>query len=87
MKHHSEDLMRRHGKDWSPFTKEVVKSISVDGLSLETLRILFGTIQINSVIGEEGKGLYKSMALVNHSCVANSVYTFNNNNIVLRANR
>ena len=90
MKHHSEDLMRRHGKDWSPFTKEfveVVKSISVDGLPPEILRIFFGKIQINSVNGEEGKGIYKSMALVNHSCVANSVYTFNNNNIVLRANR
>ena len=90
MKHHSEDLIRSHGEDWSPFPKdfvEIVKGISVDDLTPEILRTFFGKIQINSVNGEEGKGLYKSMALINHSCVANSVYTFSNNNIVLRANR
>lgn len=90
MKHHSEDMMRSHGEDWSPFPKEfveIVKGIFVDDLTPEILRTFFGKIQINSVNGEEGKGLYKSMALINHSCVANSVYTFNNNNIVLRANR
>ena len=90
MKHHSEELMRRYGKDWSPFpTKvvEVVKSISVDVIPPEILGMFFGIIQINCVSGEEGKGLYKSMAIINHSCMANSVYTFSNNSIVLRANR
>lgn len=90
MKHHSEELMKRYGKDWSPFpTKvvEVVKSISADVRSPEILGMFFGIIQINCVSWEEGKGLYKSMAFINHSCMANSVYTFNNNSIVLRANR
>ena len=90
MKHHSKELMRRYGEEWSPFqTKvvEVLKGISVDVLSPEILRMFFGIIQINSASWEEGKALYKSMAIINHSCMANSVYTFNNNSIVLRANR
>ena len=90
MKHHSDDLTRRHGDEWSPFKKdvvEVIKCLSEDDLSLELLRNLYGIIQINSVNVEEGRGLYTSMAMINHSCVANSVYTFNNKSIILRANR
>ena len=90
MKHHSDDLTRRHGDEWSPFKKdvvEVIKCLSEDDLSLELLRNFYGIIQINIVNVEEGRGLYTSMAMINHSCVANSVYTFNNKSIILRANR
>ena len=90
MKHHSDDLTRRQGDEWSPFKKdvvEVIKCLSEDDLSLELLRNFYGIIQINIVNVEEGRGLYTSMAMINHSCVANSVYTFNNKSIILRANR
>jgi len=90
MKAHTEER-RQNENEWKRVQTDVidvVQKVIEDDLHISLLHKMYGILSINCVTTDDVCALYPTLAMVNHSCVANSVYTINaNNSIVLRAKR
>ena len=89
---HVEDR-KKDVKGWSVVQEKVIlvlqKILSEDDICESVLHKLYGIICTNCVTLEDRICLYPVLSMINHSCVANSCYTFNTetNSVLLRAKR
>ena len=84
---------KKDATEWSVVQEKIInvvkKILSEDDICDSVLHKLYGIICTNCISMEDMIGLYPVLAMINHSCVANSVYTFNTetNSVILRAKR
>ena len=89
---HVEDR-KKDVKGWSVVQEKVIlvlqKILSEDDICESVLQKVYGIICTNCVTLEDRICLYPVLSMINHSCVANSCYTFNTetNSVLLRAKR
>ena len=90
MKHHIEER-RENENEWKRVQTDVVDvvhEVIEDDIDNMLLHKMYGILSINCVTTDDVCALYPILAMVNHSCLANSVYAINaNNSMVLRAKR
>ena len=79
--------------EWSSVEERIInvvqKIFNEDDISETLLHKLYGIICTNSISIGDMICLYPILSMINHSCAANSVYTFNTetNSVILRAKR
>ena len=84
---------KKDAREWSAVQEKVIhvlqKILAEDDICESFLHKLYGIICTNSVTVEGRLCLYPVLSMINHSCVANSCYTFNTetNSVILRAKR
>ena len=84
---------KRDAREWSAVQEKVIhvlqKILDEDDICESDLQKLYGIIVTNCVTVEDRLCLYPVLAMINHSCVANSCYTFDaeTNSVILRARR
>ena len=84
---------KKDAVEWSFVEERIIhvvqKILSDDDISSSVLHKLYGIICTNCISVEDMICLYPFLSMINHSCVANSVYTFNpeTNSVILRAKR
>ena len=83
---------KKDARGWAAVQEKiihVVQKIIEDDICESVLHKLYGIICTNCVRVEDRICLYPVVAMINHSCVANSCYTFNaeTNSVQLRAKR
>ena len=84
---------KKDAREWSAVQEKVIhvlqKILDEDDICESVLQKLYGIIVTNCVTVEDRLCLYPVLAMINHSCVANSCYTFNaeTNSVILRARR
>ena len=84
---------KEDAREWSAVQEKIIhvlqKILSEDDISESVLHKLYGIICTNCVSVEDRICLYPVVSMINHSCVANSCYTFNGetNSVLLRAKR
>ena len=84
---------KQDARVWVAVQEKVIhvlqKILTEDDICESVLHKLYGIIATNCVRVEDRICLYPVVAMINHSCVANSCYTFNGetNSVQLRAKR
>lgn len=84
---------KQEASGWGAVQEKIIhvlqKILTEDDLCESVLHKLYGIIATNCVTVEDRICLYPVVAMINHSCVANSCYTFNGetNSVQLRAKR
>lgn len=92
MMDHVEDR-KKDARKWSTVEEKIIHVVqkiwSEDDICDSVLHKLYGIICTNCISLEDMIGLYPVLAMINHSCVANTVYTLNTetNSVILRAKR
>ena len=84
---------KKDARGWAAVQEKIIhvvqKILSEDDICESVLHKLYGIICTNCVSVEDRICLYPVVSMINHSCVANSCYTFNGetNSVLLRAKR